>query len=188
MKNFITKSDSSQPVGETAVYLRERLIQASNQFLIAEWLGKKAASASRKCLCPHSRFRKGGNENDRQPIALDNQFTLQLDAIHAWHLHVADPQCHASDPISRTLQRMQIEALRIQGSERSSGRLAGAGGPVQGLGPFAAPLRLVGDARPGQLWMKVRPDLCRALYFDVYKVLSSLRATIKACNRIHRGG
>jgi hypothetical protein len=59
-------------------------------FLIAEGLGKKANSTGRKCLRPGSHFRKGGNENDRQPIALHNQFTLQLDAIHAWRLHVAD--------------------------------------------------------------------------------------------------
>ena len=36
---------------------RERLIQASNQFLVTEWLGKKADSTGPKCFSADSRCR-----------------------------------------------------------------------------------------------------------------------------------
>ena len=61
----------------------ERRIQADNQFLIAEWFGKKPNSACRKCLRPRFHFRKGSNENYGQARALNNQFILQLQTIHA---------------------------------------------------------------------------------------------------------
>ena len=68
----------------------ERLTQTCNQHLIIEWFGKKADRAGRKRLCARFYFRKSGHENDRQMMTLGSQFTLQLYAIHARHLHVAD--------------------------------------------------------------------------------------------------
>ena len=61
-----------------------------NQFLIAEWLGKKADGARRKCMRSSFHLGKGGNKNDGQAMALSNQLILQFYPIYARHLHIAN--------------------------------------------------------------------------------------------------
>ena len=56
----------------------DRFIQTCNKHLIVEWFGKKADRARRNRLCTRFYFRKSGQENDRQMIALCNHYVVIL--------------------------------------------------------------------------------------------------------------
>ena len=68
----------------------QRLVQALDQALVAEWLGQETTGAGLQHARTDIFVREGGHENDRRVMPVGNQPILQICAVHAGHLYVGD--------------------------------------------------------------------------------------------------
>ena len=75
--------------GSIAMALHRR-IEAFNQCPSVERLTQEAGCSGFQCLRPDILLGESRDEDDRQPVSLRLQKSLQLDSAHAWHLNIRD--------------------------------------------------------------------------------------------------
>ena len=68
----------------------QRRIEAFNQCPGVERLTQEAGCSGFQCLRPDILLGESRDEDDRQPVSLRLQKSLQLDSAHAWHLNIRD--------------------------------------------------------------------------------------------------
>ena len=68
----------------------QRRIEAFNQCPSVERLTQEAGCSGFQCLRPDILIGESRDEDDRQPVSLRLQKSLQLDSAYAWHLNIRD--------------------------------------------------------------------------------------------------
>ena len=67
-----------------------RRIEVFNQCPGVEGLAQEAGCSGFQCLRPDILLGEGRDEDDRQPVSLRLQKSLQLDSAHARHMNIRD--------------------------------------------------------------------------------------------------